>query len=159
MTALAVLEQLELAISPEQIMTGLKSVQLSGRFQQINCAPRVIVDVAHNPHAAALLAKRIAELPVEGACHAVVGMLHDKDIGGTLKEMIPQVDHWHLASLSGPRAASCDELASYLGQQAHYCHASVEKAYQSALVQAKDEDLVIVFGSFFTVAELLARRK
>lgn len=47
-------------------------------------SPRVIFDVAHNPHAAEYLTGRMKALPKNGRVLAVIGMLHDKDIAGTL---------------------------------------------------------------------------
>jgi folylpolyglutamate synthase/dihydropteroate synthase len=76
----------------------------AGRFQIVSESPRLILDVAHNPHAAAYLAGRLKSLPKTGRVLAVIGMLHDKDIGGTLACMESVVDSWYCAPLEG-RAA------------------------------------------------------
>nr|VUD34592.1 dihydrofolate synthase [Raoultella sp. NCTC 9187] len=63
----------------------------------------MILDVAHNPHAAAYLAGRLKSLPKTGRVLAVIGMLHDKDIAGTLANLMAEVDCWYCAPLEGPR--------------------------------------------------------
>ena len=83
-TAIAALRASGLTVSEALIRQHLPLAILPGRFQTVSTAPRVILDVAHNPHAAYYLASRLAELPAHGTVHAVVGMLHDKDIAGTL---------------------------------------------------------------------------
>lgn len=77
--------------------------------------PTLILDVAHNPHAAGYLAGRTAKLPRDGGkVRAVVGMLSDKDIAGTLACLSEQVDEWYCAPLDGPRGASVEQLAQHL---------------------------------------------
>ncbi|MCS5808943.1 hypothetical protein LNO89_25270 [Klebsiella pneumoniae subsp. pneumoniae] len=87
------------------LRAGIRDAMLPGRFQIISDAPRVILDVAHNPHAAAYLAGRLKTLAKTGRVLAVIGMLHDKDIAGTLANLAPEVDAWYCAPLEGPRAA------------------------------------------------------
>jgi len=82
-----------LQVSEACIRENLPEIVLPGRFQTVSESPRVILDVAHNPHAAAFLASQLATLARRGKVRAVVGMLHDKDIAGTLAELRPQVGH------------------------------------------------------------------
>jgi len=154
-TALAVLEQCSLPVSEAAIREGLQKACLAGRMQLLREQPQVWVDVAHNPHAARYLAGQLAQLPLRGRRLAVVGMLKDKDIRQTLAELAAVIDDWYLADLSGPRAATATELASCLSQPAS-CHASVAEAYAAALAAARPDDVVIGFGSFYTVAGILA---
>ena len=152
-TALAALRASGLAVDDAVVRASLHQALLPGRFQTVAQSPRVILDVAHNPHAAAYLAGRLAELPGEGKVHAVVGMLHDKDIAGTLACLSPQVDHWYCAPLEGPRGASAEQLMAHLpGAQAF---GSVLAAYQQALADAGERDVVLVCGSFHTVAPVM----
>jgi len=155
-TALATLEHLSLNISEEAIHNGLRSSQLTGRFQTLRRKPTVILDVAHNPHAARYLAKKLTEQSADKII-AVVGMLKDKDIEQTFQHLVPTINHWHLADLVGPRAAPAELLATFLPAGSLFtCHHHVENAYFTALAQATESDLVVVFGSFFTVAGVLA---
>ena len=126
---------------------------MPGRFQIIAEAPRVILDVAHNPHAAAYLAERLARLPKQGRVLAVIGMLHDKDIAGTLACLAAQVDSWYCASLEGPRGATAQQLVEHLGSGEVYD--SVAQAWHAAMAAATANDTVLVCGSFHTVAHVM----
>ena len=84
---------------------------------------------------------------------AVIGMLHDKDIGGTLACMESVVDSWYCAPLEGPRGATAEQLLEHLGKGAIYN--SVAQAPQAAMADAKPEDTVLVCGSFHTVAHVM----
>ncbi|MGL5224162.1 MAG: bifunctional tetrahydrofolate synthase/dihydrofolate synthase, partial [Aeromonas sp.] len=114
-TVLAALESLGLPLPESAIREGLATAQLAGRMQRLQQAPLVIVDVAHNPHSAAYLASQLRQIPCIGKRRAVVGMLKDKDMAGSLAELDGLIDQWFLASLTGPRAATAEQLAVALG--------------------------------------------
>ena len=156
-TALAVVEQLGLVVDEAALHTGLRQARLAGRMQRLRLQPAVIVDVAHNPHSAHYLAQQLRLRPQTGRRLAVAGMLKDKDIQHTLSELDPLVDEWFLADLLGPRAATACELAAVLRPDAiRHCYDAVRKAYQAALAAAGAEDEIIVLGSFYTVADVMA---
>ncbi len=152
-TALAALRASGLQVPDAIIRAHLPQAVLAGRFQTISHAPQVILDVAHNPHAAAWLASRLAALPAGGTVHAVAGMLHDKDIAGTLAALAPQVTHWYCAPLAGPRGASAEELLAHLESGTAYT--SVDAAWRAARAQASRQDVILVCGSFHTVAQVM----
>ncbi len=152
-TALAALRASWLDVSENAIREGIEQATLPGRFQIIAEAPRVILDVAHNPHAAAYLAERLAHLPKQGRVLAVIGMLHDKDIAGTLACLAAQVDSWYCASLEGPRGATAQQLVAHLGSGEVYD--SVAQAWHAATAAATANDTVLVCGSFHTVAHVM----
>ena len=152
-TALAALRASTLTVDDALIAAWLDKAILPGRFQTVARAPRVLLDVAHNPHAAGYLAARLSELPDTGNVHAVVGMLHDKDIAGTLACLIPQVDSWYCAPLEGPRGATAEQLSAHLPGANTFN--SVAEAYQQAYRQANEQDIVLVCGSFHTVAQVM----
>lgn len=154
-TALTALHMSGLAVSEEAIRAGLQQAALPGRFQQIQDKPRVILDVAHNPHAARYLAARLQELPVSGRVYGVVGMLADKDVAGALSVLMPHIDQWLCATLDGPRGQSGAALLAYLPADQAQAYDSVLEAWNSAMAQADEQDLVIVFGSFYTVAHVM----
>jgi dihydrofolate synthase/folylpolyglutamate synthase len=142
-------------VDEEAIRQGLQQAMLPGRFQTVSESPRLILDVAHNPHAAAYLAERLAALPKQGGrVRAVVGMLADKDIAGTLACLVPQVDFWYCAPLEGPRGATAAQLAEHLAEPRQF--ADVDTAWRQAMQDADDHDIVIVCGSFHTVAHVMA---
>ncbi|MGW1442211.1 bifunctional tetrahydrofolate synthase/dihydrofolate synthase [Serratia rhizosphaerae] len=154
-TALAALHYSALEIDERAIFAGLQQATLPGRFQTVQQSPRLILDVAHNPHAAGYLAGRLAQLPHDGGkVRAVVGMLADKDIAGTLACLLPQVDEWYCAPLDGPRGASVEQLAQHLPQPRSFT--DVESAWRQAMQDADNQDIVIVCGSFHTVAQVMA---
>lgn len=143
------------AISLSAIQQGLNKAKLPGRFQIICEQPCVILDVAHNPHAAAYLADRLACLPRQKntKVHAVVAMLADKDIKSTLSYLAAQVDKWYFASLSGIRGADAAQLAQYA--ESSYQFATIKDAWLQAMDEADKQDIVLVCGSFHTVAEVM----
>ncbi|RLM24879.1 bifunctional tetrahydrofolate synthase/dihydrofolate synthase [Brenneria alni] len=152
-TALAALNYSPLNVNEEAIRQGLSQAALPGRFQIVSEKPLLILDVAHNPHAAAYLASRLAMLPRTGNIRAVIGMLADKDIGGTLCHLKPLVDEWYCAPLEGPRGATAAQLAEHLARCRSF--ADVVSAWRQAMAESGEQDIVIVWGSFHTVAHVM----
>src|SRR5690606_20055198 len=111
--ALAALESLRdrLVVPAQAIRIGLAQVELPGRLQVIPGTPPVILDVAHNLHAAAALGQNLDSMSQQGTTHAVVGMLRDKDVAGVIARLASRVDHSYCAGLEGPRGISGAELA------------------------------------------------
>ncbi|MDE1340965.1 bifunctional tetrahydrofolate synthase/dihydrofolate synthase [Vibrio aestuarianus] len=153
-TALMALGCAELDLSDVNIVSGLKNVTLAGRMQKISDAPTIILDVAHNPHSAQYLADRLQQRYAQRTIHMVVGMLHDKDVESTLKQLQPISSAWYPASLSGPRAAKAEELCRHLEQYVGQFTNPVS-AFEAAMAQAKENDVIVVVGSFHTVGEVL----
>lgn len=152
-TALAALRASGLKVKEQAMRDGIQNAMLPGRFQIISEAPRTIHDVAHNPHAAAYLAGRLKTLSKTGRVLAVVGMLHDKDIAGTLANLQAEVDDWYCAPLEGPRGATAEQLLEHL--RAGKVYTSVAQAWHAAMADARPEDTVLVCGSFHTVAHVM----
>ncbi|WP_111641974.1 bifunctional tetrahydrofolate synthase/dihydrofolate synthase [Marinimicrobium alkaliphilum] len=140
----------------------LGTLRLPGRYYRPDwrLAERVdlVLDVAHNPAATAYLAGKLAGDPVNGSTRAVVAMMADKDIPGTLEPLTGLIDCWYLAELSGnPRAAAPERLASALtGAAERTLGGSVADNLARALAASAPGDRVLVLGSFFTVADALA---
>jgi dihydrofolate synthase/folylpolyglutamate synthase len=158
---LGVLEAIEqrLPVSLSAIREGLAQVRLPGRFEQIPGAVQRILDVAHNPQAAAVLAEALREQPCAGRTLAVFSMLHDKDSEGVMGVMAERVDTWHIAELATVRAASAAALVARLSAVTAVPirqHERISLAYRAALAESRPGDRVVVFGSFYTVAEVLA---
>ena len=159
-TAIAALNYCSLSINHEQIINGLEKTSLIGRFQVIQTSPIIIVDVAHNPHAANYLANQIELLKKEHSniskVRFVIGMLKDKDIKSTLSLL--NADQWYCASLYGERGCNAEVLKQYL-QDNKVEHIStfesVDDAYQKAMQDAKEDDIIVVCGSFYTVSAVL----
>lgn len=155
MTALDALRE-RLTVPMQDVRRGLAEVTLPGRFQVLPGRPQVILDVAHNPEAAATLAANLSAGGFAPETIGVLGMLRDKDIAGVLRAVAPRVTRWHLATLGGPRGASAAELMQFLRAQEieapAFEHASVAEALAAAKEEAGENDKIVVFGSFLTVA-------
>ncbi len=166
---LAALEALrhQLPVGAQEVRTGLVMVDLPGRFQVLPGRPAVVLDVAHNPHAAATLAQNLDNMGFHAYTYAVFGSMLDKDIAGVISHMKAKVDHWCICDLPLPRAASADhlaqalEVAGVLEDKEHSLQkfSSPEDAYAFALSKAGENDRIVVFGSFLTVAGVMRARR
>ncbi|WP_438863455.1 bifunctional tetrahydrofolate synthase/dihydrofolate synthase [Neptunicella sp.] len=155
--AFAIVEWLELPLSTEQFAELMTSVKVSGRCQVIQVQPTVMLDVAHNPQSTGYLASKIRNMDY-AQLHLVVAMLKDKDIASSLAPLKPLDAHWYTAGLSGPRGGSADSINQLLtDSQTVLSFQTVIDAYQQAIKNAQEDDLIVVFGSFHTVAEILQR--
>lgn len=160
---LQVLHSLGLNLPRAAIDQGLARAELAGRFQQKQYQGlRVVLDVAHNPHAASNLAHNIRTRLAGCRVLLVLGMLGDKDSAGVVRLLGPVVDHIYAASLAGDRGAPADVLynhARQLGHQAISCHASATAAFAAACAdagaQGDRETVIVVTGSFFTISAVL----
>jgi dihydrofolate synthase/folylpolyglutamate synthase len=155
-----------LPVGAQEIRNGMAWVELPGRFQVLPGQPTIILDVAHNPHASAALAQNLENMAYHPYTFAVFGAMADKDIAGVLKPMLDKVDFWYFCDLPTPRAALAEDLAKELKalgfkedkDSGIETFKSPELAYQAALKKAGEGDRISVFGSFFTVAGVLAYR-
>jgi len=160
---LAVLEQLahRCPVPRGAIECGLRSVELAGRFQVVPGPVTWILDVAHNPQSARVLAESLRALPpIAGRTHFFVGMLKDKDIGGVFAVLQGIADIWHLVTLSARRGASARQLHGHLQaqhvRQPVRLYEEIAHAYGDVKASAGAGDRVVVFGSFLTVAGVAA---
>lgn len=160
--ALAALDALRerVPVSMQAVREGLSRVELPGRFQVLPGVPSVIVDVAHNPHAAAVLSQNLSDQGFFPNTRAVMGMLADKDMEGVCLALKGRIDEWHVAGLRGPRAATAAQLAGAIAGSgaggAVFQHDSVAAAYAAARDRSNENDRIVVFGSFLTVADFLS---
>jgi dihydrofolate synthase/folylpolyglutamate synthase len=156
--ALAALDALRerLPFAMQDVRRGLAEVSVPGRFQVLPGRPQVVLDVAHNPEAAAVLAANLGDSGYAPETVAVFGMLKDKDIAGVVRAAAPRITRWHLATLPGLRGARAGELMQVLRQEKitspAFEHASVAEALAAAKKEAAENDKIVVFGSFLTVA-------
>ncbi|MBK5012504.1 bifunctional tetrahydrofolate synthase/dihydrofolate synthase [Pseudomonas sp. S60] len=117
----------------------------------------LLLDVGHNPHAAQYLARRLAARPLAGRRLAVFGLLADKDLEGVVAPLHGLVDGWAVAPLATPRSRPAAELAAALTNlgAAVQSYASVDAALEGQCAEAQAGDQVLLFGSFFCVAQAL----
>ncbi|MGA9851931.1 MAG: bifunctional tetrahydrofolate synthase/dihydrofolate synthase [Gammaproteobacteria bacterium] len=164
-SVLALLQSVQslLPVSEAAVREGLQTARISARFQRLPGKIECILDVAHNPDAARVLAMNLAANPARGKTLAVLGMFRDKAAEDVARVTAPQIDHWLLASLSGPRGQGAAELAqrvrSAIPEARIAEFSSVIEAYRAAQAAAVAGDRIVVFGSFQTVSAVLRIRE
>ncbi|OGB02023.1 MAG: bifunctional folylpolyglutamate synthase/dihydrofolate synthase [Burkholderiales bacterium RIFCSPLOWO2_12_FULL_64_99] len=156
-----------LPVSAQAVRTGLATVELPGRFQIIPGQPTLILDVAHNPHAAATLAANLDQMGFFPRTHVVWGAMADKDLTGMVTRLRPLVDAWYCCDLPTDRAATAAQLQQVIEadmaarplvtapKATVSTHADPMAALTAALAGADPTDRIVVFGSFYTVGGVL----
>ncbi len=178
-TALMVLKQLGVSLTTTKVNLLIEQTKVAGRTelfkknalkrsvlqrseQTVNNIQQqcdVMLDVGHNPHAGRYLAKKLARFKAQGQYNriiAVMAMLADKDISNTLMPLKDVIDEWHIAPLTVPRAATSVQMAAELTSITNSinCFDNITQAFKMANRKAEFTDLILVFGSFYTVAEI-----
>ena len=152
-----------LPVTLQDIRNGLIRAEVTGRFQVLPGVPLVVLDVAHNPHAARALAANLAALPDGGRTFAVFAMLNDKDIAGVIDAVKDRITDWFVAATPGSRGTDKNLLAAHIaatGVQAPVrMFDDVPTAWRAACKSADGNDKIAVFGSFLTVAAVLDERQ
>jgi len=178
-TALMVLKQLGVTLTSAKVNAIIEQTKVAGRTElfkrhtfeknefkgndlkdnkaQHQCD--VMLDVGHNPHAGRYLAKKLTLFKTQNQYHkiiAVVAMLADKDINNTLSPLSEVIDEWYVAPLAIPKAASSEQMIEALTRFTNSinCFDNITQAFKIAVKKAKSDDLILVFGSFYTVAEI-----
>lgn len=153
---------MQLPWQPEVISQALQQTRVAGRLDRrvLNWQGKsltLLLDVGHNPHAAEYLAQRLANRPVPGKRLAVFGLLADKDLPGVVAPLLSEVASWAVAPLPIGRTRAAAELHAHLHSRGVRvtAHADVQAALEAQCAQAVDGDEVLVFGSFYCVAEAL----
>lgn len=158
-TAFTVLATLGLLPDEATARRVLKELQVEGRFQRLSEQPLVYTDVAHNPESARYLAGKLREFSNKGfKIHALVAMLSDKDKTNAILPLVDVVNRWTVAKLEGPRTEPAKVLADLLQQHTSQAVSeadSVTDALKNILPTMNNDDLLIVFGSFYTVADAI----
>jgi dihydrofolate synthase/folylpolyglutamate synthase len=146
----------KLPVLEANIYAAFRAVALTGRFQSVRTSPTIIVDVAHNPQAAQSLAHNLHSVACTGRTLAVFAMLADKDIAGVVREVAPYISAWYLADIYNARGAKAADLQRRLSENAScQLFENVASALQAACQDAAKNDRIIVFGSFYTVADAI----
>lgn len=161
--ALQAFALIEPSWQPERLIEALLKTRVTGRLDRrtIRWKGRdlsILLDVGHNPHAGAYLARQLRLQPKPGRRLAVFGLLADKDLAGVLDEMLPVVDDWAVAPLPTPRSRSAAELSSVLKERGATVtiYPEIAQALEWQCDQAVNGDEIVLFGSFYCVAEALA---
>ncbi len=145
-------------LSANKIMKALSQIKknngLMGRWECIQENPRVILDVAHNEHGVHALLEQLASLHYQ-QLHIVTGMVKDKDIQAVL-QLLPKNALYYFTQSHIPRALPVHELAAEAAVHGLNGHAfeDVNIALKDAIKNANHNDLILVIGSIFLVAEV-----
>ena len=160
--ALQAYAMLGLPWDPARLARALQQTRVEGRLdsRQVLWNGRriaLLLDVGHNPHAAAFLAQRLEQRPVVGTRRAVFGLLADKDLTGVLDALAPSISDWAVAPLPTPRTQSATQLAQALLERGASVseYATIEQALDAQCARAESVDEILVFGSFYCVAAAL----
>ena len=159
MTAIECLQS-RLPVAMGAVRRGLLETELAGRFQVIPGPPDLVLDVAHNPEAAKVLATNLGQLAFAHTQHGVLGLLADKDMAGVIAPLVRLISRWYLTPLDNPRSASPEEIRAVLlaqGVKAEMIESfeNPRAAYAAARKNATESDRIVAFGSFLTVADVL----
>ena len=159
--ALAALDEVadRLPVSLGEVKRGLTLARVDGRMQVLPGRPTIVLDVAHNPHAARSLASGLGDMGFHENTLAVFAILADKDIAAVVDAMRGRIDRWYVSAAQAERAASAGDVAAVLAQKgladATRTFATIASALDAARRDAGPNDRIVVFGSFYTVAEAL----
>jgi len=162
-TALASLTSLHISgkivISASVISNGIKRLHQNtgymGRWQCLSTSPLIYADAAHNVQGFTILNEQINKMQYQ-KLHIVLGMVGDKPLDKVL-QLLPKNGKYYFAKANIPRGKPADDL---LSEASKYnlngkTYSSVRKALASAKLSASKDDLVLVTGSIFTVAEVV----
>ncbi len=148
---------------PDVLQAALLGTRVTGRLDRRRLDWRgkkvsLLLDVGHNPHAAEFLAARLGAQPLAGCRLAVFGLLSDKDLHGVLHALQGQFAHWAVAPLPTPRSRPAAELQAALTnlRASVSVHQNIAAALEAQCERATADDEILVFGSFYSVAEALS---
>ena len=144
------------ALTEDALRQALAGATAPGRLEVVDRHPLVVLDGAHNPDAARALAESLPEAFVWRRLHLVIGVLETKDVAGIVEALAPRVTRAHTAPNSNPRTLPAERTAEACraaGIEEVEVHPSVAEALEAARAGADEDDLILVTGSLYTVAD------
>ena len=146
------------ALDPDATRSAVGSVRIPGRLEVMARGPLLLVDGAHNPGGADALARTIAESFTWGRMHVVLAVSSNKDLDGVIAALAPIVDVWYAATNDSVRSFPAEHVAERIAAAGGLVAdlGTVEEALAAARDAAALDDLILVTGSLYTVAD--ARR-
>ncbi len=159
-STMALAEILQECISDDnQIKEALCNTQISGRFQYLKKSPDIILDVAHNEDASKSLAINIKNIGYKKII-AVLGILADKDVYSIVEPFSSFINHWHIGTIDSERGMNSDEIkyrinSLFKNSLSISTYSSITSAFISAINSQDQDTLILAYGSFYTVSEVL----
>jgi len=146
-------------VEPEHVREGLRTARWPARLEVVARAPLVLLDGAHNPHAARAVAQALPAIVGRRPVQLVFAAMNDKDHAAMLRELLPLAAGAHFCSVESPRAAAPEELASAarrLGYERCAVYPTVREALEGARGAAGMDGCVLCCGSLYLAAEVEA---
>lgn len=155
-TAVAAILNTDLVVSDEAIIQGIIKAKIAGRFEVRKIKGKTVVfDAGHNPHGVEFLQREL-QCFLQGNTRykqviAVFSMLVDKDVETVTHLLKPTINSWNIAALNVLRAAPIEQIQQVLKEENVQTHHTIEQAFEFALNTAKNDQLILVCGSFHTL--------
>jgi dihydrofolate synthase/folylpolyglutamate synthase len=162
MTVLCAVNELRkqgFTISENDLHSGLENVKkitgLRGRWDVLRHSPTLIVDVAHNKDGITQVLQQLKTEYPNARLHFILGFVNDKDISSTL-ELLPKNANYYFTNAQMPRALKHEELKNIAAENKLQGNSydNVNKAITEAKKNAADDDVIMICGSFFIIAEM-----
>ena len=148
-----------LPVREEHVREGLQTARWPARLEVVAHRPLVLLDGAHNPHAARALAHALPAVAGTRPVQLVFAAMSDKDHAAMLRELMPIAARVHLCAVDSPRAEPPERLAALVRQSGpigHAVHRSVREALRAAREEAGPEGCVLCCGSLYLAPEVAA---
>jgi dihydrofolate synthase / folylpolyglutamate synthase len=146
------------ALGDEVVVAALARARMPGRTELISRQPKIVVDGAHNPAGMRALAATLdGAFHVDGERRSVLGMLSGRDVDEMVAPLVSVgFTEFHCCAPRSPRAVSADVVADAVRRQGAtaFAHPSVAAALAHARERSTDDDLIVVAGSLYLVAEV-----
>ena len=157
-TTIEILQE-ELPVRQRDVQEGLLQVaeetNFKGRFQQIGSEPLTILDAAHNLDGVKNLMSELNHLTFD-ELHLIYGASNDKDVQEII-DLLPKSAHFYFVEFDSPRSVKSDDFEE-LGKQNKLSFSTYKgsaKALESAQKKATKKDLILLFGSFYIMSEII----
>ncbi len=146
------------ALGEEVVTNTLAKARMPGRMELISRKPMIVVDGAHNPAGiAALCATLDGAFHVSGERRCVLGMLSGRDLDDMIEPLVSLgFTEFHCCAPQSPRAVTAHDVAETVRRHGGvaYEHSSGTVALAYARERSTDDDLIVVAGSLYLVAEV-----
>ena len=148
-------------VTKDDVGSGIVNTNLKGRMEIFSLNPLILLDVAHNEESAIALYDFASKKKNNGKVLAVFSILADKSIESVISPFINLVDEWYISTIDHPRALPAKEIGAIINKQTENVKicifSNLQAAYKNARKNIAANDNIIVFGSFFTVAQVNLR--
>ena len=148
-------------VTKDNVGSGIVNTNLKGRMEIFSLNPLILLDVAHNEESAIALYNFASKKKNNGKVLAVFSILADKSIESVISPFMNLVDEWYISTIDHPRALPAKEIEAIINKQTENTKicifSNLQAAYKNARKNIAANDNIIVFGSFFTVAQVNLR--